>query len=101
VPFTFTGGRLVLNAWTRFRGDVRVDLADATEETMSSPAKTIDGRSFEDCDPITGNDQLNHAVTWKGDSDISGWEGRPVRLRFRMRRARLYAIRFAGERAGV
>ena len=94
VPFTFTGGRLMLNCWTRFRGEIRVELADATEETMSSPATPIEGRSLEDCDPITGNELLNHAVTWKGDSDISAWEGRQVRLRFRMRRARLYAVHF-------
>ena len=51
------------------------------------------GRSFEDCDPITG-DNLRRTVSWRGESDISQLIGKPVRLRLRMRRAHLYAIQF-------
>ena len=97
VPFTFSGGRLEVNAWTRFGGEIRIEVVDATEETMSftdsptSPA--IAGRGFQDCDPISG-DALEHAVTWNGDSDLSAWSGKLVRLRLQMRRARLYSIRF-------
>lgn len=94
IPFVFTGGRLQLNTWTRFGGEVRVELLEAPIESRSGnflPA--VDGRAFEDSDPISG-DHLDHTVTWNGESDISGWAGRTVRLRFRMRRARLHSFHF-------
>ena len=104
VPITFSGGRLQVNAWTRFGGEIRVELADASGESMgsSSPlaradasfAEPVAGRTFDECDPIS-DDALNSTVTWNGESDLSAWAGKTVRLRLRMRRARLYAIRFA------
>ena len=33
APFTFTGGRLKINAWTRFRSEVQVEVLDASEQT--------------------------------------------------------------------
>jgi hypothetical protein len=94
VPFTFDGGRLVLNAWTRYRGHIRVELVDASDETMSIPAAAVGNRSFDSCDLITGHRLLSHTVTWAGESDLSAWRGKTVRLRFQMRRARLYAFHF-------
>jgi len=90
---TFAGSHLELNAWTRFGGDIRVELADASEDNRRVHTPTIKGRSFQDCDPISG-DHLNQTVTWRGESDLSSWAGRPVRVRFQMRRARLYAMQF-------
>ncbi len=87
VPITFTGKRLEVNAWTRFAGEIRVELAEASGETIAA-------HTFGDCDPISG-DALKHTVTWKGESDLSAWAGnKPMRLRFWLRRARLYAIQF-------
>ena len=57
-------------------------------------ATPIPSRTFEDCDAFTG-DSTCYTVTWNGESDISEWANRPVRLRVRMRRARLYAIQTA------
>ena len=94
VPLTFDGSRLQLNAWTRFGGEIRIELADASGETRerrSSPA--IEGHGFGDCDPITG-DMLDGTVSWRGKSDLSAWTGKLVRLRLQMRRARLYALQF-------
>ena len=99
IPITFEGGRLTINAWTRFGGEVRFELADASSEHMgrfgegapAGSAAPIPGRTFADCDPFTG-DSTSHTVTWNGESDISAWAGRPERLRVRMRRARLYAL---------
>ena len=92
-PLIFTGKQLKVNAWTRFRGDIRIELADASMETRPRAAEAIPGRSFEDCDPLTG-DILDGVVTWNGESDLSDWTGKPVRMRFKMTRARLHAIRF-------
>ncbi|MFH1928803.1 MAG: hypothetical protein ABIK79_11630 [Chloroflexota bacterium] len=86
VPITFSGKYLEINAWTRFAGEIRVELAEASGETIAA-------HTFADCDPISG-DALKHTVTWKGESDLSAWAGKPMRLRFWLRRARLYAIQF-------
>ncbi len=93
IPFTFTGGRLEVSVWARFGGGIRFELADASVETKFEAATAIRGHTFDDCDPVSG-DVLNHAVSWHGDSDLSAWSGRPVRLRFQMRRARLHAFQF-------
>ena len=93
VIFTFSGGRLEVNAWTGFGGEIRIELADASAETRRSPAEPVAGHALEECDPISG-DSVRHTVTWKGRSDLSAWAGTPVRLRLRLRRARLYAIQF-------
>lgn len=101
IPFTFEGSRLQLNAWTRFGGDISVEVVDPSDEAMGRFAEgkvavdavTVQGRTFADSDAITG-DHLSRVVTWRGDSDLSAWSGKPIRLRFRMRRARLYSLRF-------
>jgi hypothetical protein len=101
IPFTFDGSHLKINAWTRFGGDISVEVADPYGEEMGRfvdgkvavNASTLEGKTFADCDPITG-DNLERIVTWRGDSDLSSWQGKPIRLRFRMRRARLYSLRF-------
>lgn len=89
----FTGSRLELNAWTRFGGEIRVELADASDDNRRTHAPAIPGRSFQDCDPISGDD-VARTVTWRGESDLSSWAGKPVRLRLKMNRARLYAMQF-------
>ena len=92
TPFIFEGGSLKMNGWSRFRGGITVELAHSTNESLSF-ASTVEGRSFDDCDEISGR-SINRTVTWSGESDLSEWQGKLVRLRFKMRRARLYAIWF-------
>ena len=89
----FAGSHLEINAWTRFGGEILVELADASNDNRRVHAPAIQGRSFEACDPIAG-DHIKKTVTWRGESDLSAWAGVPVRVRFQMRRARLYAMRF-------
>ena len=95
MPIVFTGGRLEINAWTRFGGEIRIELADPSGEIELNykTAETVVGHTFEECDPISG-DVLKHVVTWNGESDLSAWAGRPVRVRFSLRRARLFAFQF-------
>ena len=92
TPFVFEGGLLKLNGWSRYRGGIKVELADATNESHSF-ADPVSGRTFDDCDEISGSD-VDRTVTWNGESDLSQWQGKLVRLRFKMRRARLYSIWF-------
>ncbi len=92
TPFVFEGGTLKINGWSRYRGGINVELADASNEhhTFSEP---VTGRGFDNADEILGT-AVDHTVTWNGQSDLSQWEGKPVRLRFKMRRSRLNAIWF-------
>ncbi len=85
-PFTFSGGELSLNYSTSAAGSVRVEIQDAT----GSPCT---GFSLADCPEIIG-DEIHHVVRWKGGSDVSALAGRPVRLRFVLRDADLFAIQF-------
>jgi hypothetical protein len=92
VPITFDGGELKVNVWTRFGGEVRVELVEALGEEMEE-AEAVEGYTLEECDPISG-DVPGHTVTWNGKSDLRAWAGKAVRLRFLLRRARLHAIQF-------
>ena len=58
---------------------------------MREAGTTVAGKTFADCDAISG-DHLETTISWNGASDLSAWVGKPVRLRVRMRRARLYAL---------
>jgi hypothetical protein len=87
-PLVFSGGRLRVNVWTRFAGEARFELA-------TSGGEPITGRTFADCDPLTG-DMPEQIVTWGGDANLSAWAEQLVRLRIRLRRARLHALQFVG-----
>ena len=89
--FVFEGGSLVLNSWSNYGGEIRVELVEAPEEPRRVEFPPEPGRSFDDCDVITG-DNLRHTVTWNGDPDLSAWAGKPVRLRFKLLRSRLHAM---------
>ena len=89
----FAGSKMKLNTYTRLGGDVLVEIADAINDNRRAHARALPGRSFKECDPITG-DHISKTVTWKGESDLSAWVGKPVRIRFQLRRARLYAMSF-------
>ncbi|MBI5395068.1 MAG: hypothetical protein HZA91_07210 [Verrucomicrobia bacterium] len=83
-PLRFKGSRLLLNIASK--GATRVELQDAD-------GKPLPGFTLEDCAPITG-DFIERAVAWKGRS-LSSLSGKPVRLRFVLKDADLYSLRFA------
>jgi hypothetical protein len=85
-PIRFSGNRLVLNIDTSSAGSARVALFDTN-------GKPLPGYAVADCDVILDNN-VRHPVTWKGKSDVSALAGKPVRLRFEMRSAKLYAFQF-------
>ena len=51
------------------------------------------GFALADCPEIYG-DAIEEVVEWKSGSDVSALAGQVVRLRFVMRDADLYSIRF-------
>lgn len=90
--FNFTGSKLHLNLraalqqWGAEPCDVRVEILDGRHTP-------VPGYGFDDADPITATD-LDHVVTWRGQSDVSALEGQPVRLRISFKNAKLYAFQF-------
>ena len=86
-PLTFSGKALTINYSTSAAGSVVVELQDAD-------GKPIPGRDAQSCSEIYG-DAIEQVVTWKDGSDVSRFAGRPVRLRFVLKDADLFAFRFA------
>jgi len=83
---TFEGSELVINYSTSAAGSIRVEIQDAEGKPM--PSFTL----AESTD-IYG-DELERVVRWNGGPDLSLLAGKPIRLRFVMKDADLYSIRF-------
>lgn len=88
-PLVFAGRELQLNVDTGALGTTFVELRDAAGQPIS-------GFTLADCEEIGGN-FIDQRVYWKGQSDVSSLAGRPIRIYFRLKQARLYAFQFAGE----
>jgi hypothetical protein len=85
-PLRFSGRELVLNFSTSGAGSIRVEIQDEN-------GRTVKDFGLEDCPEIYGDD-IEYMVKWKSAGDVSGLAGKPVRLRFVMKDADLYSIRF-------
>ena len=83
---TFSGRELRINYSTSAAGSVRVELQDPS-------GAAIPGYALEDSWVIAG-DEIERLVAWKGGSDVSALAGQPLRLRFVMKDADLYSLRF-------
>ncbi len=84
--FRFDGNSLSLNFSTSAAGGIRVEIQDAS-------GRPLPGFALDDCPPVFG-DSIERKVTWKGGADVGTLAGRPVRLRFELKDADLYAFRF-------
>ncbi|MEQ9409425.1 MAG: hypothetical protein RIK87_16935 [Fuerstiella sp.] len=85
-PITFRGSRLSLNFASSAAGDVRIELQDAA-------GQPIPGFTLEDSVAAFGN-SLDRTAIWKNGSDVSSLAGQPVRIRFALRDADLFAYQF-------
>lgn len=108
-PFTFTGARLEINYATSAAGFLRVEIQNAN-------GTPLDGYSLADCPHIIG-DEIERTLAWgeipapryttnsagrkrlvvapwTGNSDVSRLAGKPIRLRFVMKDADLFSLRF-------
>ncbi|MBM3262358.1 MAG: hypothetical protein FJY97_02890 [candidate division Zixibacteria bacterium] len=84
-PISFSGQMLYLNYATSAAGSIKVEIQDAH-------ANPIPGFSIDDCVPIFG-DATDEAVLWRNGGDIAALAGSPVRLRFVLQDADLFAMR--------
>ena len=82
----YQGGNLTVNIESSAAAGIRVELLEAE-------GKPIEGYTLDDCPEIFG-DSIRHTVRWKRGGDVRSLEGRPVRLRFALRDADLYAFQF-------
>ena len=85
-PFIFKGSKLEINFATSAAGGIQVEIQNANGEPIS-------GFSLDDCPEFIG-DEIEHIVQWKNGSDVSQLAGKPIRLRFVIKDADLYAIQF-------
>lgn len=85
-PLRFQGDRLELNFATSAAGDIRVEIQDVD-------GTPLPGFALDDCPPIFG-DELQRRVVWEGNRDLRSLADRPVRLRFVLRDADLFALQF-------
>lgn len=85
-PITFDGTALQLNFSTSAAGTVKVEL----QHPDGSP---IEGFALTDCHDIFG-DSTDRTITWKNGSNVQALAGKPIRLRFQLQDADLYAFQF-------
>ena len=85
-PLVFRGRALALNFSTSAAGGVKVGFETAD-------GQPIPGFAVEDCQVQIGN-ELDRKVTWKSGTDVSALAGKPVRLRFSMKDADVFAFQF-------
>ena len=85
-PFTFEGSELEVNYATSAAGGVRV-------EVQGAEGRPISGYGLEDCSEFFG-DEIGRVVSWKNGTDTSSLQGQAVRLRFALKDADLYSLRF-------
>ena len=85
-PLVFEGKKLVLNFSTSAAGSIRIEIQDAD-------GNPIDGFTLEDAPEIFG-DALDRVTPWQDGKDLAGLSGKPVRLRFVLKDADLYSMRF-------
>ncbi len=85
-PFTFEGSEMELNYSTSAVGTVKVEIQD-------DRGNALPGYSLDDC-PEMFADEIEGGVRWEGGSDVSSLAGKPVRLRFELNDADIYAFKF-------
>ena len=84
--FQFDGTTLVLNYATGAAGHLLVEMQDDTGAPIS-------GYTRQDCIPLIG-DEIERTVSWKSGNDVRKLSGKPGRIRFVMKDADLYSLRF-------
>jgi hypothetical protein len=85
-PFRFEGQALHLNFATSAAGALWV-------EVQHESGAPVEGYALADCAPIYG-DALDRPVTWAGGGDFAALRGVPIRLRFALKDADVFALAF-------
>ena len=86
TPLKFAGSQLSINFATSAAGGLHVEVQTVTGEP-------IKGFTMDDCPEIIG-DRLEKIVSWTSGANIGSLRGHPIRLRFQLKDADLYSLRF-------
>ncbi|MFO0953753.1 MAG: hypothetical protein U0835_21875 [Isosphaeraceae bacterium] len=86
-PLRFSGSKLLLNLSTSAAGSARVEVQDAD-------GKPLPGFTLADAQEAYG-DAVELPVYWKDGADLKALAGKPVRLRFVLKDADLFAFQSA------
>lgn len=89
-PLVFAGDTLVLNYATSAAGSIRIEIQDAS-------GRPLPGFTLEDC-PERYGDEIEGEFTWKSKADLGALAGKAVRLRFVLKDADLYSLRFTSRK---
>ena len=85
-PVTFAGNRLLLNVDCAAMGEVWVEMMDEND-------CPITGHAMDEAVSVDRNATAQE-VWWHGGPDVGALAGKPVKLRIKMRSAKLYAFQF-------
>ena len=85
-PLIFKGSLLSMNFASSAFGSLRVEIQDAD-------GKPVPGFALADSIELYGDTVARNAL-WKNDPDLSALVGKPVKIRFVMKDADLYSIKF-------
>ena len=85
-PFKFKGDKLEINYATSAAGGIQVEILD-------QDGFPVAGYGLEDCPEFFG-DEIDRVVEWENGPDVGILEGKVVRLRFYMKDADLYSVKF-------
>jgi len=77
---------LFVNYSTSAAGSLRCEIQDENGDA-------IPGFSMAECDDAVG-DAIEFPLRWKGSAELNALAGRPIRLKFELKDADLFAIRF-------
>lgn len=87
-PLLCTGPRLILNYATSAAGGIRCEIQDPS-------GRAVRGFTLRDSIELYG-DATDGVLQWKSGADLSRLTGRSIVLRFVLRDADLYSVRFDG-----
>ena len=82
-PLVFFGDTLEINA--------NAEGGSLTIETLDVEGQVVEGFGAADFTPIT-SDSVRHVAKWKDNPDCHLLQGRPIKLRFHLKNAKLYAF---------
>ena len=85
-PLTFSGRELVINYSTSAAGSIQVEVQDPG-------GQLVEGFALADCEEVFG-DEIERVVGWNGGANLGALAGQAIRLRFAMKDADLYSIKF-------
>ncbi|MCA9075091.1 MAG: hypothetical protein KDA93_08665, partial [Planctomycetaceae bacterium] len=85
-PLTFDGSKLVINYAAGEGGNVQVEL-------LQDDGAPYAGFDVAAAPSLTG-DEIAQVVTWKDKANVSELKGKPVTVRFHLKNADVYSLRF-------